>query len=360
MLPRINYTSNSGASRWITISLVALLLASAAFVAWAVYATRSNDEKAKQVAEIGGVSKIPGVKFNCPLDGTKVDDRAAAGRRPIVVQVDNAPPARPQVGLSRADIVYEAMAEGDVTRFSAIFACHESETVGPVRSSRLITLELAPEYSALLADSGGSEGVNAELTNSDIARITHPAFPDAFWRVDDRFAPHNLMTSTEAIRQAAAGADEPVTATLPSLSFKEDKPAPAVANIGITYSGSVDVGYRYDAGSNSWLRFLGGEPHIDALTGEQIRVKNVIIQYVDISESGIVEDVGGNVGLAFGLTGSGPVQIFRDGQQINGTWKREGRKQITSYADEAGKPIALNRGLTFIQVVPKDFQPSVS
>lgn len=361
MPPRINYTRNSGASRWITIGLVAVLLTSAAFVAWAVYGTKYNQDSLRRLVGING-GRIPTPpKFNCPLDGTPVPNRAAADKRPIVVQVDNAPGARPQSGLSQADIVYEEMAEGDVTRFSAIFACREVNPIGPVRSARLIDLELVPEYNALLSNSGSSEGVTAALESSpDVPNINHSSYSEAYWRADDRAAPHDLMSSTEGLRQAAAAAGIPITAAIPSLTFKDDTPAPAVKSIGVRYSAIVDINYQYDAGSNSWLRFLDGEPHEDAATGKQLAVRNVIMQYTDVTESGIEEDAGGSMGLIFGLTGTGRVQIFRDGAVYEGTWKRDSKNQVTSYLDAAGKPIPLNRGLTFVQVVPGDFQTAVS
>jgi hypothetical protein len=108
------------------------------------------------------------------------------------------------------------------------------------------------------------------------------------------------------------------------------------------------------------LRSLQGDPHIDTLTGEQLQVRNVIIQYVNISESDIVEDVSGSLGLSFQLTGSGRVQVLRDGNLVEGTWKRESATSITTYQDASGQAIALNRGLTFVQLVPLDFRPEIS
>lgn len=356
---RINYTSNSGTSRWITISLVALLLASAAFAGWAIYTTQFNKEKPKSIGGLNGITAPEPPEFRCPLDGSQVATQGETTRRPVLVQVDNAPAARPQSGLSQADIVYEAMAEGDVTRFSAIFSCREVDTVGPVRSARLINLELVPEYTALLSNSGSSMGVSAELEAAALPNINHPSYPDAYVRVEDRIAPHNLMTSTTSIRSAAAGAGIPVEYKVDMLTFKEDSPAPSVSRIGIPYSGIVDVSYSYDPGTNAWLRSISGEAHIDALTGAQIAPKNVLVQYVTISESSIEEDAGGNMGLIFNLKGTGRVQIFRDGQMVEGAWQRNGDTDVTQYLDAAGKPIPLNRGLTFIQLVPVDFQVSV-
>ena len=102
MPPRINYTSNKGASRWITISLVALVLVAAGFAAWAFYTTQYNQEKSRSVVGLTNTLELPPPpQYSCPLDGTIVTSQAETSRRPIVVQVDNAPQARPQSGLSQ-------------------------------------------------------------------------------------------------------------------------------------------------------------------------------------------------------------------------------------------------------------------
>ncbi|MFA6000810.1 MAG: DUF3048 domain-containing protein [Thermoleophilia bacterium] len=336
------------------------MLASVSFLIWAIYNSRKSPERYSSLAGITSTTSMPGPpEFYCPLDGTPLRDRASTMRRPIVVQIDNAPAARNQSGLSQADIVYEAMAEGEVTRFSAIFDCRDADVVGPVRSARLINIQLVPEYQALLSNSGSSAGVTAELEGRpDIPNINHNSYSDAYWRAADRVGPHDLMTSTSNLRAAAVGAGFADTSDLVPLTFKDDTPAPAITTISIPYSGIVQTGYTYDAGTNSWLRSIGGEAHIDTLTGRQIAAKNVIIQYVSINESSIEEDVGGNRGLEFGLTGSGKALIFRDGQVITATWTRAALNQMTLYTDAAGLPVPLNRGLTFIQLVQPDFQAS--
>ena len=361
----MNFRSSRGASRWVIINIISWSLVLILFLGWLIYATQFNKEHFRRVGDIlrGEVSSPSPPTYQCPLDGTKLtqSNRSQSIIRPVVVQIDNAPGARPQSGLGEADIVYEAMAEGDITRFSAIFACHEADVVGPVRSARLIDLELVPEYQALLANSGSSQGVTAELeADSEIPNIVEAGYPQAFYRVFDREAPHNLMSSTQKIRDAAAGAGFPVEASVPSLTFKDDSPAPDVQRVRLYYSSFDDVSYRYDAGTNSWLRSVQGDPHIDSLTGEQLQVRNVIIQYVNMSESDIVEDVNGVMGLSFQLTGSGKVQVLRDGNLFDGTWKRDSRSSVTTYQDSSGKTIALNRGLTFVQVVPVGFRPDIS
>lgn len=361
--PMQKFSSSPGPpGRWITILLIVVLAAAIGFVGFAFYTTRKGPDQARSVAGFTGPTPPAPPQYNCPLDGTIVTSRDAALLRPIVIQVDNAPAARDQAGLSKADIVYEALAEGDVTRFSAVFACHEADVVGPVRSVRLIDLELVPEFQALLANSGASEGVTEVLrSNPDIPNIDDNAYHDAaFKRTSDRVAPHNLMTSTSAIRQAASGAGFPITAFLPSIPFKDDSAAPSVSNIEVNYSAWADVKYKYDPASNAWLRFHGSEPNKDSETGQQLAPKNVIIQFVPSYQSDIVEDIGGAHGMEYTLTGSGKVLIFRDGQVIEGIWVRANKGDITQYLDAANKPIPLNRGLTFVQIVDTNFQPSWS
>jgi len=367
MSPQVKkHTSNTGsANKWITVSLVLLLVASLAFVGWAFYSSRQTGVPVETSAEEAPSPQPPPTpppppQYSCPLDGTLYSDHTSTTNRPIVVQIDNAPAARPQSGLSQADIVYEAMAEGQITRFSAIYACREVNNLGPVRSARLIDLELVPEYQALLADSGSSEGVTAAIESSaDIPNITPTNYADAFWRTFDRLAPHNLMTSTTEIRKAAAAAGYDVQTNITGPAFKPETPGAAAINtISIPYSQWANVSYTYDQRTNSWLRFIGGEPHIDALTGTQIAAKNVIIQYVQVTQSDIVEDANGDVGLIFNLTGSGKAVIFRDGQIFSGRWLRESKNAVTSYIDAAGKVIPLDVGQTWIQLVPADFQAS--
>ena len=352
-------------NRWITISLVFVLVLAIAFVAWAVRRSRQQPpaKVATVVAETTATAPPPQpLTYNCPLDGSQTTDRSATMNRPLVIQIDNAPAARPQSGLSQADFVYEEMAEGQITRYNAVFACHEAGTVGPVRSARLIDLELTPEYQALLVDSGSSQGTTARLNaaSADVPNMTDSTLSDAFHRVSDRYAPHNLMTGTAALRKAAAAAGLSVQVELTGPQFKGDSPPAqaAITKISVPYSPWADVSFSYDPGSNSWLRSVDGEPQKDAAKGKQLSPKNVIIQYVQVTTSDIVEDASGERGLDFTMTGSGRVLIFRDGQVISGQWQRPSKHDITTYVDASGRPIPLDVGQTWVEVVPTDFQAS--
>ncbi len=353
---------------WITIGLIVLLAGSVAFVGWAIHDSRQSAEAAPVETVVEEELETvkppppppPPPTYFCPLDGTEYADRDITLKRAVVVQVDNAPAARPQIGLGLADIVYEGMAEGQVTRFSAVYLCRDAEVVGPVRSARLINLELVPEYQALLANSGASTGVNnAIAADPNVPNMNHGTYPSAYWRVSDRYAPHNLMTSTSVIRQMAAEAGMPVQVELDGPFFKADAAVPGTLSyISIPYSPWADVSYNYNPADNNWLRFIQGEPHMDAGTSTQLTAKNVIVQYVNSYESNIKEDEN-NYGLIFDLTGTGRLLVFRDGEVISGTWSRPSLGAITTYLDDSGSPIQLNQGPTWIQLVPTEF-PSVT
>jgi hypothetical protein len=353
----------------LVIGATLLLLGSLGFVGWAVYDSMQKNEPTplvtESVAETHTTRSVPATPpppgreaQGCPLDGTEMEASAEeTTRAPVIVQIDNAPAARPQEGISKADIVYEALAEGDVTRYSAIFQCHDAEVVGPVRSARLVDLELVPQYQALLADSGASTGVTNELdADPTIPNISQPNYPGAYWRTSDRYMPHNMMTTTEGIRQAAESSGYDITADLEGFPFKDaGQSGGQVTSISIPYSSWADVSYSYDPGSNGWRRSIGGEADIDALTEEQITPMNVIVQFVPSYASDIVEDSGGNLGLIFDLTGSGRALIFRDGNVIDGQWERPSSGAMTTFSDGAGREVKLNRGQTWIQLVPTNF-----
>ncbi|MDA8166413.1 MAG: DUF3048 domain-containing protein [Actinomycetota bacterium] len=356
---------NFSRNKWITAGLIGLLVLSAAFLGWAIWHSRQRQPAAPAtVAQTQTASSPPPPPtYKCPLDGTTQTDRNKTMNRPIVIQIDNAPAARPQSGLSKADIVYEEMAEGQITRYNAIFACRDVDTVGPVRSARLIDLELVPEYQALLSNSGASSGTAAALkaASADVPNLDDATVPSAYRRSSNRYAPHNLYLNTAKLRTAAGSMGLSIQVAINGPQFKPDSPAPAqgqVNNIHVDYSPYADVTFNYDASSNTWLRSVDGSPDVDDLTGTQIAPKNVIIQYVNVTTSNIVEDENGNRGLEFAMTGSGKVEIFRDGQAISGQWQRAAKNAVTTYIDASGAVIPLDVGQTWIEVVPLDFQAS--
>lgn len=277
--------------------------------------------------------------------------------RPIAVQIDNSPAARWQTGLVDADLVYETPTEAQLTRFTAFFQTKAPAVVGPVRSARLINLQVIPEHDAILAYSGASIGTNKRLHQSGIPLMAVDANGNAAaagWRDDSRYAPYNLYTSIAKLRQLSSkfGWARPTTAA--SLQFGSVA-VPGVKSSGVSIPYSTGTAeFRYNPGTHTYDRFEAGAPHVDAVTGKQISPRNVVVLFTTFTQTGIVEDTLGELSLDVQLQGSGKAWVFRDGKRYTVQWHRQGPKNVLSFTDEAtGKPVPLAQGQTWICLVPQ-------
>lgn len=288
------------------------------------------------------------------LDGIVVDEEYA-DLFPVAVMVENMVSARPQSGLREAGVVYEALAEGGITRFMAVYATNEPiSAIGPVRSARPYYLDWANEYGALYAHIGGSPQAIAEIKSKGIFDLNQFFNSQYFWRDTKRAAPHNLYTSSEKLVFAQRDTDAPTSGDYASWTFKDDA---AIADrptdektIEIDFSSfSYKVKYIYDRENNVYARTQAGEPHVDT-AGKQITPKNVVVQFT-------VTSLADNEGrLSMKTTGEGRAIIFRDGIATEGRWKKDDSESRTVLLDADGKPIELNRGSTWIEIVPADRQ----
>jgi Protein of unknown function (DUF3048) N-terminal domain/Protein of unknown function (DUF3048) C-terminal domain len=316
----------------------------------------------------------------CPLCGLVVPGLPSIDRRPLAVKVENDPAARPQSGLNQADIVYEEVTEGGITRFMAIFLCRDVGVIGPVRSARPADIDLVFPYSALFCHCGGGEVTLSMIKASGIADLDQFAWPGAYWRSHDRRAPHNLYTSTDRLRTAGAGAfpfhgqvvqpfeflgdaeqakmESDRAAEIRRAAANQSSPSPTynpamtvVNNVHIPYEPTCAVTYTYDSGSGRFMRFVAGKPHVDRESGGQLAADSVIVQYVTETSSGIV-DVRGAESPELGVLGSGRAQVFVRGRLIDANWQKNTRDELTRYTDNSGKTIKLKPGITWIELVP--------
>jgi hypothetical protein len=277
-------------------------------------------------------------------------------RRPIVARVPNDPTARPQSGLADADVVFEMLVEGGITRYAAVFHSRDTQSVGPIRSARLSDLHHLPMLRGILAHVGASGPVLDRIRDAaksgafvDLDQFQHG---DAYDRVTSRAAPQNVYTSTQRIRDAAK---DTAKVDVPALEFTSTAPSggkPATALV-LPYLGAQRVEYRYE--NAGYTRIQDGKPTMDDAAKKEVRPDNVVIIKTDITEvRSIVEDELGSFSLEIRSTGTGPVVILRDGQQFDGTWSRQGT-DIYRFKDASGAALALKPGLTWIHVVPLDF-----
>ncbi len=289
------------------------------------------------------------------LDGTKINlensDLFIAG-----VMIENHVDARPQSGLSRARIVYEILAESDITRFLAIFDLADNlEQIGPVRSARPYYIDIASEYGAIYAHSGGSNAALNRLkydkfvTNLDEFFGYNTAY---FWRDINRYAPHNLYTSTNLLMEAKDHYNVSSDADFRSWKFKDGQPnSESNTEIKIDYSGapSYQVIWKYIKDTNRYERWQNKTRHVD-IDGSVVEADNVIIQYATMK---ILDEVGRK---DIKLIGSGECLIFRDGLNIEGTWQKKDAASRTIFYDQNDNEIELNRGKIWIEVVSKGIE----
>lgn len=301
------------------------------------------------------VNKTAGREAARLIDGVLVE-KGKENIYPIAIMIENLSTIRPQAGLNKANVVYEALAEGGITRFLAIYAHDETiEEIGPVRSARDYFLDWVLEFNALYAHAGGSPSslrLIDQYNILDLDQISgdHPYF----WRDRERAAAleHTLFTSSELLTYAKRDKEIPEEGDFKPWLFKEEAPlaqrSEEAKKITIDYSTfSYKVEYEYNRENNYFLRINGGEPHLDFKTQEQLWAKNVVVQYVKTRLADPLR-------LAMETIGEGGALIFQDGQMINGTWKKEDREERTRFYDSEGNEIRFNPGPIWIEVVPTD------
>lgn len=285
--------------------------------------------------------------------------RGSLTGRPSAVMFDNHPAAYPQTGLAQASVVFEALAEFGITRYMGIYAqgiTPELNTIGPVRSARAYYVEWAKGLRATYVHAGGSpDGLllaetSIELVNMDALRGNTRG---AFIRSSDRAAPHNLYTDSAAI----AAFTEAQNAETPDLSeigfvFKADAPLaerPAAQSLSYYFIyREAYVAWAYRPETNEYVYFRQQRPHIDGLTGEQLRFKNVVV--LEVPERPVAGDAKGRIEQQ--VIGEGPARIFRDGQVIEATWRKPaGFAQLQFYTSD-GAEAELTAGTIWIAAIP--------
>ena len=349
---------------------------------------------------VAKVSPSPKVKYKvdqaiprdqeCPLNGvkyTKNEKDVWESRRPLAVMVENSEEARPHSGISRADITYEALAEGWITRLMAIFYCNtpfENITIAPVRSARTYFVDWVSEYDALYAHVGGANtiGGNEQVTDpradalSQIDRYGIKdldqfgiGYPDCYRNPDRLDHPvateHTMVCFSDNLYKIAekrgwTNVDSKGTSwdkNFTKWSFKEDAKEGdrgTVNTVKIVFSegyDKYDVNWDFDKTNNIYKRINGGVAHLDLETKEQLTAKNVVVQLTKLV--GAVDDLGH---LLFVTIGSGKAIIFQDGKVTVGTWTKKTRISKTMYYDSTGQEVKFNRGNIWIEIIPNEKQ----
>lgn len=277
---------------------------------------------------------------------------SGGGPAPLLVQVENLSDARPQSGLQDAEVVYEYVTEGGISRFSAIYTSPPKARVGPIRSARLVTISLAKIYGAVVVFSGGSTYIKGQMQSAGIPNADENSASGDLFRDNKRAAPHNLysdgshLSDLESHVNAAQVSWTLWSRTSPQ-SVNGGKP---MAQVTVPVSDTETPTFTYDAAASGWKRTEPDTgPFLDANTGAPLVVSTLIVQQVPIHPSSEVVDVNGATGVDHDVMGSGSAQVFTAGREFDATWTQGSSGPPSFTTGNGAAPIAP--GLVWICLV---------
>ena len=320
----------------------------------------------------------------CPLSGqlfSKQQRQWWEEHRPLGIMIENHEDSRPQSGLTKADVVYEAVAEGGITRFLVVYYCQDAEIVGPVRSARTYYLDFISEYGdyPLYAHVGGANTSGKADALGQIRQYGWQNYNDlnqfsigfpVFYRDYDRLGrtvatEHTMYSSTTRLwdyakeERGLSNVDEDGNSwdeDFIPYEYKEDAAEGSrPASQSVSYNawdgyGDYLAAWSYNRSTNSYLRSSGGQPHKDLNNDQQISAKNIILLFM--RESRANDGYEGNLHLLYGTTGSGNAVVFQDGKEVKAKWSKKNRTGRLIITDSRGQEIKYNPGLTWFSILP--------
>jgi hypothetical protein len=279
-----------------------------------------------------------------PLTGLPDPNGQTQQRPALSVKIENTPEARPQTNLDTADVVFEEVTEGEITRFVAVYNSAIPDVVGPIRSVRAMDPDIVTPLGGIFAYSGGiPESVNLIRQAPGVNSLDETQAGSAMFRDKSKKAPHNLYGHGQDLL-AKGGQPVPVRSLFQYLDTGATFNGEPVAQFDVGFKQGYGVTYTFDAASNTWKRSYGPTPHI-AASGQQIAPTNVIVQFVGCC-------VPSPEGGAYQTVGQGQAWVFSNGKIVRGQWSRSDRSQDTQFVDAAGAPIKLQPGRTWVEFVP--------
>jgi len=283
-----------------------------------------------------------------PLTGAVLGDgEQPIGRPALAVKIDNAPGARRNhSGLAVADIVFEEIVEGSITRFAAVFHSRDSDVVGPIRSGRSQDVDLLTSFvEPLFAWSGGNAGVTRLIAESPLTDLNAVRGGKGYYRGSGT-QPHNLYNGTDALW---AQTPEGHPGTPPPQQFDYLRPGQEfagepVGGVALPMRG-ISVEWTWDAEQGRFLRSQQGGRHTDQLHG-RIGAENVLVFGTWYRPSAI----DARSPEAQTITQGAPLWVFSDGELQQGKWIRTDATQPIQLVDESGEPILLTPGTTWVEL----------
>ncbi|AHB42500.1 hypothetical protein RAAC3_TM7C00001G0656 [Candidatus Saccharibacteria bacterium RAAC3_TM7_1] len=292
----------------------------------------------------------PKPKYYAPLTGEQVKAEADTTKPVTAIMIENSPDARPQSGLKNAEVVYEAVAEGGITRFLALYQQHKPQLIGPVRSVRMYYVDWLTPYNASVAHIGGSYKALQVVRNGSYRDIDQFFNPDYYWRATDRYAPHNVYTSFAKLD--VLNKSKGYKTSHPKVMARGDVETPKkldATTVSVNISGpTYNSTYSYDTKTGLYARSQAGAPHLDREKG---RITAKVVVALQVSMEQVFED---GYRESIKTSGTGTAYVFQNGHVTKVTWRKDSRASQLSFSSADGKPFILARGTTWISAVPTD------
>jgi hypothetical protein len=328
--------------KWIALTLAATFITSGC----SQEQLSVEEQPKKQVEDI--VKGEQELAFQYPLTGVKTAEEPSA--RAVAVVVNNHPKARPQSGLHKADLVYEVLAEGNVTRFLAIFESEQPDNIGPVRSARDYYIKLAKGYDSFFIAHGYSPEAKEMLDSGYIDHINGIQYDGSlFKRADFRQAPHNSYITFDNIEKGAENSGYSLMEKPEGLIFFDEEQLEQLSGeeakeVQISYGTSTfDVYYEYDDEANKYHRYSNGEETIDLDSKESVQLDNILIVEMDHQ---VIDNDGRK---EINLTSGGSGYLLQKGVRNEVTWENVDGRIIPFINGEKAKFVP---GKTWINIVP--------
>ena len=338
--------SGNKSKKLFIIVLVVLILVAAALVALKFFGENKGEVQTANTNQI--VNELEETVIAKPKT-------FAGNARPIAVMIDNHINAMPQAGLKEADLVYEIIVEGGETRLMLVFKDKNIDKIGPIRSSRHYFLDYALENDAIYVHYGWSPQARADIDTLGVNNINGIyESSSAFWRVTDKYSPHNVVTTTDNIMEIAERKGyRTTTDESPVLNYVTEEVnlenGKDATDITIPYSDYNSVEYIYDKESKEYVRYSRREKQVDWESGDEITTKNIIIEF---AENYTLDDGSGKGRQTLNNIKKLDGYYITNGKAIPITCTKTSRAGKTVYKDLTGKEINVNDGKTFIQICP--------
>lgn len=317
---------------------------------------------------------------SCPLSGvmySKDQKKWWEKHRPLGVMIENHLESRPQSGINAADVTYEAVAEGGITRTLNVYYCQDAGIVGPVRSARTYFLDFISEYTEnpLYAHVGGANTSGPADALGQINEYGWGSYNDlnqfsigfpTYWRDESRqghpvATEHTMYSATSklwdvGVKRKLTNVDKDGAAwdkNFVKYSFKDDsvssaRPKSQIINIEFWNDPNYYVEWIYSPQDNVYLRKNGGSQHTDRNTKKQLSTKNLVILFM--TEAHANDGYEGNAHMLYGTKGTGKASIFIDGKETKGTWSKKDRQSRTIISDSNGAQVKFNKGKIWFEI----------